>query len=71
MEGVAFHMQSSKELTEKRFYFNDKPAMITYGSDAPIRAILFQPLSEQQIKLFTILSSIPYSYFNTLQDDEY
>ena len=71
MEGVAFHMQSSKEFTEKRFYFNDKPAMITYGSDAPIRAILFQPLSEQQIKLFTILSSIPYSYFNTLQDDEY
>ena len=63
---TSFTMRSQKDFSEKQFYIDDKLVMITYGKDAPVRALLFQPLSEQQIKLFTILSSLPYSYFNTI-----
>jgi hypothetical protein len=64
--GIPFTMQSRNELTEKQFYINDKLVLVTYGADAPVRELLFQPISELQLKLFTILSSIPYSYFNTM-----
>ncbi|CAN5826828.1 hypothetical protein BH10BAC2_BH10BAC2_49030 [soil metagenome] len=66
IEGIPFIMQSRKDFTEKQFYFEDKLVMVTFGADTPQRVLLFQPLSEQQIKLFTILSSISYAYFNTI-----
>jgi hypothetical protein len=60
----AFLMHTSNELTAKEFFINGQPAMIMYGKAVPAKALLFQPLSEQQVKLFTIMSAVPYAYFN-------
>jgi len=59
-----FLMITSNEITAKEFFINGQPAMIMYGKTAPAKALLFQPLSAQQVKLFTILSAVPYAYSN-------
>lgn len=60
----AFSMKTSKEKALKEFYINELPALTVYGKYLPENALLFQQLSAQQLKLFTILSSLPYEYFN-------
>jgi hypothetical protein len=64
MAGQPFFMNTSNEITAKEFFINGQPAMIMYGKTVPAKALLFQPLSAQQVKLFTILSAVPYAYFN-------
>jgi hypothetical protein len=64
MDGNAFTMQSLRERAIKNFFVNDRLALSVYGKKFPARALQFQQLSPTQIKLFTILSSLPYSYFN-------
>ena len=60
----SFLMKTTKETTAKEFYINDRLVMIVYGKNAPAKALLFQPVSALQLKLFTILCLLPYPYFN-------
>lgn len=62
--GKLFSMRTSKERIVKEFYIDDQLVIIMYGKSTPKTATLFHPLSALQIKLFTILSSLPYSFFN-------
>jgi hypothetical protein len=63
IEGNSFSMKTLNERTIKEFFLNEKPVMVTYGKTHPVKALLFQSLSEQQLKVFTILSSLPYNLF--------
>lgn len=64
LEGAAFSVATANKEAIKKFYINDKPAVTMYGKTYPSAGFLFQPLSLRQLKIFTILSSLPYSYFN-------
>lgn len=64
IEGNDFIMRSSRECTVKNFFVNNNIALSVYGKPLPVKALRFQQLSAMQIKLFTILASLPYSYFN-------
>lgn len=64
IEGTDFIMRSSRECTIKNFFVNNNIALSLYGKLLPVKALQFQQLSAMQIKLFTILSALPYSYFN-------
>ena len=64
LEGNLFSLKTANERTRKEFYLNDKLVMIVYGKLYPSKALLFQSLSARQLKVFTILSSLPYNYFN-------
>jgi hypothetical protein len=64
IEDSSFIMKTANETMRKEFYINDKLVMIVYGKKYPSKALLFQPLSARQLKAFTILSALPYSYFN-------
>jgi hypothetical protein len=64
IESVPFKMESINETRTKQFYINNELAIIIYGETAPVKALQYKSLSEQQLKLFAILSSIPYSYFS-------
>ncbi len=63
-----FLMKTSRERRIKEFYVNDKLIMVIKGNKEPVTALIFQPVSDIQLKTFTILSSLPYSYFNYNRD---
>ena len=63
VDGNSFSLKTSGEGTVKEIYLNNQLAMVMQGSK-PVRALVFHPVSTRQLKLFTILSSVPYSYFN-------
>jgi hypothetical protein len=63
LEGNSFTMKTSNETRTKEFYINDQLAAITYGKNEPVSALLFHSITTHQLKLFTILSSLPYAYF--------
>ena len=60
----SFLMKTTNENTASEFYIDEKLAMIMYGGSKPAEAKIFQPVSEQLLKIFTILSSLSYAYFN-------
>jgi hypothetical protein len=60
----SFTMQSANERNIKNFFVNGQLALIVYGRKLPAKALLFKQLSQEQLKLFTMLSSLPYGYFN-------
>ncbi len=60
----SFSMKTSKENAVKEYYLSGLPALRVYGKYLPANALLFQQLSAQELKVFTILSSLPYAYFN-------
>ncbi|ULQ50938.1 hypothetical protein [Flavihumibacter fluvii] len=62
--GHGFYMKTKEENTVKEFYINDTPALIIYGKTRPSKALLLQPVSVGDLKLCTILASLPYAYFN-------
>ena len=64
MAADSFSMKTSKEKAVKEFYLNDLPILTVYGKYFPANSLLFQQLPAQQLKVFTILSSLPYAYFN-------
>lgn len=64
MGGVSFSMKSLKGKRIKDFYINDQLVATILGQNEPVNAYFFQPISTLQLKLFTIISSLPYSYFN-------
>lgn len=64
MGADTFTMKSWKGKRIKEYYINDQLAVIFQGSSEPVSGLLFHPLSTRQLKLFTILSSLPYDYFN-------
>ncbi len=69
IEDSSFLMKTGNERTRKEFYINDKLVMIVYGKLYPSKALLFQSISSKQLKIFTILSSLPYDYFNIQHTD--
>jgi hypothetical protein len=48
---------------------NDQMVVTMQGMDEPASAWVFHPVSTQQLKLFTILASLPYAYFNERYGD--
>lgn len=60
----AFSMKTVREMNAKGFYIDGQLAMIMYGKILPAKAVLFQMLSARQLKMFAILASLPYPYFN-------
>lgn len=64
MGANTFSMKTSAENNAKEFYLDDHLVMTVLGRVLPAKAFLFQSLSQHQIKMFTILASLPYPYFN-------
>lgn len=69
MGNDSFTMHTSKETRIKSFYMNDQMVVTMQGMDEPASAWVFHPVSTQQLKLFTILASLPYAYFNERYGD--
>lgn len=63
MGGISFNMKTLKGKRIKDFYINDQLVATILGQNEPVNAYIFQPISTRQLKLFTILSSLPFSYF--------
>jgi hypothetical protein len=63
MGGISFNMKTLKGKRIKDFYINDQLVATIYGQNEPVIAYIFQPISTRKLKLFTILSSLPYFYF--------
>jgi len=60
---VKFTMKTRKEMTIKEFYLNDQLVIVIQGLYEPVRGLGFLSVSPLQLKLFTILSTIPYAFF--------
>lgn len=67
IEGNSFAMKTSNNRKNKQFYINDQLVTIIHGDELPVNGALFHPISLRQLKFFTILSSLPYAYFNVHQ----
>jgi hypothetical protein len=63
INGVPFLMKTSAGRRVKEFFIRDKSVAILFGKDEPVKAYLFQRLPLTTIKLFTVLSSIPYDMY--------
>lgn len=61
---ISFSMKTSNGRSEKDFFINNQLALTIYGKNKPRQAVMYQQLSTDQLKLFTIISSLPYSFFN-------
>lgn len=59
-----FYMETKEENNVKVFYIQDKPALIMYGKLLPSTARVLQPVSALDLKICTMLASLPYAYFN-------
>jgi hypothetical protein len=68
MEGQPFSMNTINVTNIKKFSFNGQLAAIIKGYGTPVTATLFQTLSGRQIKLISILSSLPYEFLNRKPD---
>lgn len=64
LDGYSFLMKTSRDTRIKDFFVNDQLVITMLGNNKPEKARVFQPVSNRQLILFTILSSLPYSYFN-------
>jgi hypothetical protein len=62
--GNSFKMKTMKETRIKDFYIDDQLMITFHGHDEPVSAFVFQPITMRQLKIFTILSLLPYSYFS-------
>jgi hypothetical protein len=60
----SIHMRTSVERTVKEFSINQQTVLVIYGADIPSTGVLLHPVSKSDLVLFTILASLPYSYFN-------
>ena len=63
IEGNSFTMKTVKDRRIKEFYITDQLVAVIQG-DKPVNGFLFRPVSLKQLKLFTILASLPYTIFN-------
>ena len=63
MGDLTFSMKTVKGMNVKEFYVDDKLVMILYGRLTPVKALLFHPVSVRQLKIFTMLASLPYPHF--------
>ena len=59
-----FLMKTAREMNMKEFYIDDHLVLIMLGKTVPAKALLFQPVSVRQLKMFTMLASLPYRHFN-------
>lgn len=58
-----FSMKTWKGKRIKEFYINDQLVTTVMGKPEPISGVVFHPVSMRHIKIFTILSWLPYSYY--------
>ncbi len=65
VEGTSFSMKTSHDTRIKEFYINNQLMAIMRGKNEPVSGFVFHPVSTHQLKLFTILSSLPYADFNS------
>ncbi len=63
MGNDTFTMKTCKGKRIKEFYLNDQLATVLTGTFEPVSGLVFLPISTSKLKLFTVLSSIPYSFF--------
>jgi hypothetical protein len=61
-----FTMKTSMGMRVKEFYIKDKLRAQLQGINQPTSGYIFHPTSTRELKLFTILASLPYPYFNQL-----
>jgi len=61
--GSSFTMKTLKGARVKEFYLKDQLTATIYGKNEPSSAFIYQPMTVRQLKFFTLLSSLPYSYF--------
>jgi hypothetical protein len=64
MGNLVFSMKTVKGMNVKEFSIGDSLVMVMYGKTAPAKALLFHPVSVRQLKIFTMLASLPYPNFN-------
>jgi len=64
IEGIPFTMYTTNATRKKWFTLNNQLAVLLNGYGKPVSGALYQSLSEQQFKIITILSGLPYSYLN-------
>lgn len=67
VEGTPFSMKTSNDARTKEFYINNQLMAIMRGKNEPVSGFVFHPVSTHQLKLFTILSSLPYGDFNSVR----
>ncbi len=60
----SFSMKTVSEKNGKEFYIDDRIVLIVHGNTAPAKALLFRPMSIRELKIFTMLASLPYQHFN-------
>ncbi len=63
LRDIPFRMQTSSELQVKHFYMEEQLVLVMVGKDFPVRALQYRSLTPEQLKAFTMLASLPYSYF--------
>ena len=57
-------MKTLKGMRIKDFYINDQLVATFYGENEPASAFIYHPVSARQLKIFTILSMLPYTFFS-------
>jgi hypothetical protein len=67
--GDSFLMKTSKGTRIKDFYINDQLTMTLHGKPFPVKGFTWQPVPMLTQKLFTILASLPYSFYNYTSPD--
>jgi hypothetical protein len=64
MNDVPFKFKCVKDKKVKLLYIADKAVAMIYGKNFPLSGAAYQPVTERQLKIFTILSYLPYTNFN-------
>ena len=64
LEGQLFSMKSSSKNLIKKFYLGELLVAIIEGGERPFKGYTYQPLTAFQLKIFTILASLPYENFH-------
>ena len=64
MGGRSFSMYTSNYTRRKMFTINGQPAALILGHRKPEYGKLYQHLSDHDLKLITLIASLPYEFFN-------
>lgn len=64
LESSPFTFKCIKDKKVKQLFIDDKLIAVIYGKNTPSSGFAIQPVSGKQLRIFTILSSLPYNHFN-------
>ena len=62
--GDSIVMKTTTASAVKEFYINNEPVVFLYGRDYPSRAVFLKHITTAQLRIFTMLSTNNYEYFN-------